>query len=475
MAERNCDIGVTGLAVMGQNLALNMAERGYRVAVHNRTTSRMEEFLAGAAAEAHIAGYAEMADFIAALERPRKVMLMVQAGPAVDAVIDQLRPLLEPGDIIIDGGNSSPADSTRRSKALREAGLLYVGTGVSGGEEGARRGPSLMPGGHPEAWPLVKGILQEIAAKVNGDPCCEWMGEDGAGHFVKVVHNGIEYGDMQLIAEAYHLLSSVEGLNAAALAELFGRWNKGVLDSYLMEITARIFAQLDAGGEPLVEKILDSAGQKGTGRWAVAEALDMGVPLTLTGEAVFARFLSALKEERVAASETLTGPAPERGRLQDDLEHALYASKISSYAQGFMLLKAAALEFGWNLDYAATARIWRGGSIIRSRFLGDIAATFEREPDLKNLLLAPFFREAISGAQAAWRRTIANAVVAGVPVPAMAAALTFYDGYRHARLPANLIQAQRDYFGAHTYERVDRPRGERFHTRWTAGGKEFPA
>lgn len=414
---------------------------------------------------------------MAALKRPRKVMLMVKAGAAVDAVIAELRPLLEPGDVIIDGGNSNHADSTRRSRALREVGLLYVGTGVSGGEEGARLGPSIMPGGHAEAWPLVKDVLQSVSAKVDGAPCCEWMGEDGAGHFVKMVHNGIEYGDMQLIAEAYHLLSSVGGLQAIAIGDLFGRWNEGVLDSYLVDITAQILKHADEDGQPLVEKILDSAGQKGTGKWTAIDALNLGVPLTLISEAVLARYLSALKDERVAAAAVLRGPsgrqpADDLGGLEADLEQALYASKIASYAQGFMLLRAAAVEFGWHLDYRAVARIWRGGCIIRSRFLNDIAAAYEAAPELANLLVAPFFVRALEGAQGGWRRSVARAVAAGVPMPAMAAALAFFDGYRQARLPANLIQAQRDFFGAHTYERIDRPRGEHFHTDWTGhGGK----
>lgn len=478
MTDRQADIGLVGLAVMGQNLVLNMNDHGYAVAVYNRTASVTQEFMAGPAAGTRVSGHTDLESFVAALKRPRKVMLMVKAGAAVDAVIAELLPLLEPGDVIIDGGNSNHTDSTRRSRALREAGLLYVGTGVSGGEEGARFGPSIMPGGHAEAWPLVKDILQAISAKVDGAPCCEWMGEDGAGHFVKMVHNGIEYGDMQLIAEAYHLLSSVGGLEANAIGDLFGRWNEGVLDSYLVDITAQIFKHVDEDGRPLVEKILDSAGQKGTGKWTATDALSLGVPLTLISEAVFARYLSALKDERVAASGVLHGPAaqPQTDGLADglaaDLEQALYAAKIASYAQGFMLLRSAAAEFDWHLDYRAVARIWRGGCIIRSRFLNDIAAAYEAAPDLPNLLVAPFFVRALEGAQGGWRRSVARAVVAGVPMPAMGAALAFFDGYRQARLPANLIQAQRDFFGAHTYERVDRPRGEHFHTDWTGhGGK----
>ncbi len=475
MDEATADIGMIGLAVMGQNLVLNMDDNGYEVAVYNRTASVTHEFLDGPAAGTRVSGHEDLASLIAALKRPRKVMLMVKAGAVVDAVIEELRPLLEPGDLLIDGGNSNHTDSTRRSKELREAGLLYIGTGVSGGEEGARNGPSIMPGGHVEAWPLVKDLFQAISAKVDGEPCCEWMGEDGAGHFVKMVHNGIEYGDMQLIAEAYHLLATEGGLDADATGALFERWNRGVLDSYLIDITAQIFRYKDEDGSALVGKILDSAGQKGTGKWTAIDALNLGVPLTLITEAVFARFLSALKDERVAASKVLKGPAPDETRssnFEDDLEQALYASKIASYAQGFMLLRATAAEFGWSIDYRSVARIWRGGCIIRSRFLNDIAAAYEADADLASLLVAPFFAHALNKAQDGWRRSIARAVTGGIPVPTMSAALAFFDGYRHATLPANLIQAQRDFFGAHTYERVDKPRGEHFHTDWTGhGGK----
>ncbi len=474
MDDQRADIGLIGLAVMGQNLVLNMNDHGFRVAVYNRTTSTMREFVEGPAAGTHVRGYEDVASLVGALKRPRRVMLMVKAGKAVDAVIDELVPLLEPGDVIVDGGNSNHHDTTRRAKALREKGLLYVGTGVSGGEEGARHGPSIMPGGDADAWPLVKNVLQAIAAKVDGVPCCDWVGPEGAGHFVKMVHNGIEYGDMQLIAEAYQLMDDVLGMDAAAIADAFARWNQGKLDSYLIEITADIFRATDDDGAPLVEKILDAAGQKGTGKWTATEALEQGVPLTLITEAVFARFLSALKDERVAASGILRGPLgatelPDDGLL-DDLEHALYASKIASYAQGYMLMRAAAEAYGWEIDYGAVARMWRGGCIIRSRFLSDIHAAYRDEPALTNLLLAPFFREEIDAAQAAWRRVVARGALAGVPLPAMAAALSFYDGYRSARLPANLLQAQRDYFGAHTYERVDAPRGQFFHTDWTGDG-----
>ncbi len=473
MNNPSADIGLIGLAVMGQNLVLNMNDNGYAVAVYNRTTSVTRDFLAGPAAGTQVSGHDDLRSLIAALKRPRKVMLMVKAGAVVDAVIDELKPLLEPGDVIIDGGNSNHLDSTRRSRELREAGLLYVGAGVSGGEEGARFGPSIMPGGHAEAWPLVQEIFQKIAAQVDGEPCCEWMGEEGAGHFVKMVHNGIEYGDMQLIAEAYQLLADAGGHDAAAIGSLFERWNEGVLDSYLIDITGQIFRHKDADGSPLVEKILDAAGQKGTGKWTAIDALNLGIPLTLISEAVFARSLSALKSERVAASQVLRGPDLDETRstnFEEDLELALYASKIASYAQGFMLLRAAAEEFGWGIDYRSIAKIWRGGCIIRSRFLNDIAAAYQADPGLANLLLAPFFADALHSAQDGWRRSVARAVTAGVPVPAMASAVAFFDGYRHARLPANLIQAQRDFFGAHTYERVDKPRGEHFHTDWTGQG-----
>jgi len=474
-ADMKADIGVIGLAVMGRNLVLNMADHGFTVAVFNRTVSRVDEFLAGEAKGTSVLGAHSLEEFVGKLKRPRRVMLMVKAGRAVDDFIEQLLPHLEPGDIIIDGGNANYLDSMRRTKYLEERSLLFIGTGVSGGEEGARHGPSIMPGGSVEAWPHVKEIFQGIAAKVDGVPCCDWVGEDGAGHFVKMVHNGIEYGDMQLIAEAYHVMRSV-GMRAGEMHEVFARWYEGLLDSYLIEITRDILAFRDEDGEPLVEKILDSAGQKGTGKWTAASALEMGVPLTLISEAVFARFLSALKDEREVASRELVGPEAafegDRAALVDDLEKALYASKIVSYAQGYMLMRAAALEYGWNLNYGGVALMWRGGCIIRSVFLNDIKAAYDRDPELLNLLLDPFFKEQIANAQGAWRRAVSQAVALGVPVPALSGALAFYDGYRHARLPANLIQAQRDFFGAHTYERVDRPRGEFFHTNWTGRGGE---
>ena len=498
------DIGVIGLAVMGENLVLNMASRGYTVAVYNRTTSKVGAFLAGRAAGKSILGAWSAQELVATLARPRRVMLMVQAGGAVDRVIETLAPLLDPGDVLIDGGNSNYQDTTRRTRALRESGILYVGTGVSGGEEGALLGPSIMPGGNPDAWPALEPIFKAIAAKVDdGTPCCDWIGPDGAGHYVKMVHNGIEYGDMQMIAEAYSLLRNVGGIEPAAMSEVFAGWNDGELSSYLVEITASILARVDdETGRPLVDLILDAAGQKGTGKWTGIDSLMLGAPVTAITEAVFARALSALKDERVAASRVLPGPgAALRGggdraaglsaadvhgadrtaareldadtlSFADDVRQALYASKICSYAQGFQLLSMASAEYGWRLDFGAVALMWRGGCIIRAAFLDRIKAAYDEAPDLANLLLAPYFRDAIAGAQAAWRRVVAGAVLRGVPVPAFSSALAWYDGYRSERLPANLLQAQRDYFGAHTYERIDRPRGEFFHTDWTGRGGE---
>ncbi len=471
------DIGLIGLAVMGQNLVLNISDHGYRVAVYNRTTARVDEFLAGPAQGAEVIGAHSLVELVGALKKPRRVMLMVKAGAVVDSFIEQLVPLLEPGDIIIDGGNSHYTDSNRRTRELAARGILFVGTGISGGEEGARRGPSIMPGGNPKAWPYVKEIFQNIAARVDGEPCCDWVGEDGAGHFVKMVHNGIEYGDMQLIGEAYDFLRRGLGLEAVEIAGVFGEWNRGVLESYLMEISSDILGYLDDDGAPLVDHILDSAGQKGTGKWTGINALELGVPLTLINEAVFARFLSALKEERGRAAAHLAGPAGEFGGGDGELKEyvqylhdALYAAKIISYAQGYLLMRAAAGEYGWHLDYGGIARMWRGGCIIRSVFLNDIAKAFAAEPELENLLLADFFTNAAAGAQEGWRKVIAKAVELGLPTPAMSSALAFYDGYRSPVLPANLLQAQRDYFGAHTYERLDRPRGEFFHTDWTGRG-----
>ena len=544
-------IGVIGLAVMGRNLVLNLSDHGNPVAVYNRTWERTRDFLVGEAAGRDIQGCPTLAELVAALRHPRVVLLMVKAGTGVDAVIDQLLPLLAPGDVIMDGGNSHYADSARRHAQLQAAGLHFVGLGVSGGEEGARHGPSLMPGGDPAAWPLIRGLLQPIAAQVEGQPCCQWVGEGGAGHYVKMVHNGIEYGDMQLIAEAYDLLGQGLGLDAGQLAATFARWNQGVLASYLIEITAAILAVRDADGIPRVERIRDSAGQKGTGQWTAVDALELGVPLTLIGEAVNARYLSALKEEREraaavfpasrpgtaalagaipavgptsaggtipaagttaaagaipaagttpgaemtpaavmtsggmipghetcpgagSASEAVSGAPqtpPEDSRVLD-VHDALYASKLVSYAQGFMLLRAASQRFGWNLAYGDIALLWRGGCIIRSRFLGDIKRAFEHNPDLENLLLDDFFAAAIRRAEPGWRRAVALGIQHGIPLPACSAALAFFDGYRRARLPANLLQAQRDYFGAHGYGRLDAPAGQRFHTDWAGDRQE---
>jgi 6-phosphogluconate dehydrogenase len=476
MAESNADIGLIGLAVMGENLVLNMESRGFTVAVFNRTTSKVDDFVGGRGAGKKIVGCHTVKDLVASLKRPRKVMIMVKAGPPVDAVIDEVAPLLEPGDILIDGGNTHYPDTTRRARALKQKGLLYVGTGVSGGEEGALKGPSIMPGGDPEAWPHVKPIFQAIAAKVeDGSPCCDWVGPEGAGHYVKMVHNGIEYGDMQLICEAYSMLEGLLGFGADALHEVFAKWNTGRLDSYLIEITRDIFGFRDPeSGKPMVDLILDKAGQKGTGKWTVTSALDLGVPLTLIGEAVFARCLSAQKDERVRASKILKGPKPafdgNPQQFVDDLESALYASKLVSYAQGYALMDAMAKESGWEINKGGVALMWRGGCIIRSAFLGKIKEAFDRDPGLANLLLDPYFASEVERCQPGWRRVCAAAATNGIPVPAMVSALAYYDGYRSERLPANLLQAQRDYFGAHTYERVDRPRGEFSHTNWTGRG-----
>jgi len=470
-----CDLGLVGLAVMGQNLVLNMNDHGFKIAVFNRTISKVDQFLENEAKETLVVGTHSLEELVATLKRPRRVMLMVKAGKPVDDFIEKLLPLLEDGDIIIDGGNSNFQDSTRRTKYLESKGLRYIGTGVSGGEEGARYGPSIMPGGTRSAWPYVKDIFQSIAAKVeDGSPCCDWVGEDGAGHFVKMVHNGIEYGDMQLISEAYHLMKSVLGLSAGEMQAAFADWNHGKLNSYLIEITAEILAYKDENGDPILDKILDVAGQKGTGRWTAIAALEQGIPLTLISEAVLARSLSALKDERVEASRVLNGPQETfEGDPQvflEDIRQALYAAKIISYAQGYMLMRDAAAVYDWNLNYGGIALMWRGGCIIRSIFLGKIKEAYDQNPGLSNLLLAPYFQSEIDSAQAAWRRVVGQAAQYGVPLPAMSSALAFYDGLRHERLPANLIQAQRDYFGAHTYERVDRPRGKFFHTNWTGSG-----
>jgi len=468
------DIGLIGLAVMGQNLVLNMNDHGFTVAVFNRTVSKVDEFLSQGAKGTRIRGAHSLPELVGLLKRPRRVMLLVQAGPAVDDFIDQLIPLLEKGDIIIDGGNSNYNDTIRRTASVESKGLFYIGTGVSGGEEGARLGPSIMPGGSPAAWRHVKPIFQAIAAKVDRAPCCDWVGEGGAGHYVKMVHNGIEYGDMQLICEAYQLMRDGLGMKAHQMHEVFAKWNRGKLGSYLIEITRDILAYKDGDGKPLVDKILDTAEQKGTGKWAGISSLDMGIPLTMIVEAVLGRALSALKDERVAASRALSGPKPgitgDRKAFIRDLEAAVYASKLISYTQGYMLMRAAAKEYKWSLNYGGIALMWRGGCIIRSVFLGKIKEAFDRNPGLTNLLLDPYFKKQIDAAQAAWRRVVAKAAQKGIPVPAMSSALAFFDGYRRESLPANLLQAQRDYFGAHTYQRVDKPRGDYFHTNWTGHG-----
>ena len=470
------DIGLIGLAVMGENLVLNMANHGFTVAVYNRTTARVDDFIGGRAQGKSIIGTHSPEELLAQLKRPRRVMLMVQAGAAVDRVIESLLPLLQEGDILIDGGNSNYQDTVRRTRELTAKGLLYIGTGVSGGEEGALTGPSIMPGGNPAAWPHVKDIFQAIAAKVDdGSPCCDWVGEDGAGHYVKMVHNGIEYGDMQMIAESYALLRQVLGIEPQAMSEIFKNWNAGELDSYLIEITGDILAKTDEEtGRPMVDLILDTAGQKGTGKWTGIDSLQLGAPVTAITEAVFARALSFLKDERVAAAKVLKGPDAtfdgDREAFVEDVRQALYAAKICSYAQGYQLLHLAAVEYGWDLNYGSIALMWRGGCIIRAQFLGRIKEAFDADPTLANLLLAPYYIEQIENAQAAWRRLVATAVTLGVPVPTFSSALAYYDGYRSERLPANLLQAQRDYFGAHTYERIDKPRGEFFHTNWTGRG-----
>lgn len=467
---QQADIGLIGLAVMGQNLVLNMSDHGIQVAVYNRSTEKVDAFLAGGAQGKSITGHHSIAELVAQLKSPRRVMLLVKAGAAVDQTIAAITPHLDPGDIIIDGGNSHFPDSNRRFEELKQKGIYFIGSGVSGGEEGARFGPSIMPGGDERAWPAVRDIFQSIAAKVEDKPCCEWVGPAGSGHFVKMVHNGIEYGDMQLIAEAYDLLHRGLGMGAEGLHSVFSDWNQGLLDSYLIEITADIFTVKDADGSPLLDKILDAAGQKGTGKWTAMNALDNGTPLTLITEAVYARALSARKSERLAAGAAYksqpTAVAGDREVAVSAIHDALYASKIISYAQGFMLMRQAAVDFDWPLNYGGVALMWRGGCIIRSRFLDNIKQAYDKDPQLENLLLDDFFMEQIQRALPGWRTTVKMAVDAGIPVPAMSSALAFFDGYCSGTLPANLIQAQRDYFGAHTYERVDRERGERFHTDW---------
>ena len=475
----NLDIGLIGLAVMGENLVLNMESRGFSVAVYNRTLSKVDDFVNGRGAGKKIKGCHDLKEFASSLCRPRKAMIMVKAGDAVDATIEQLLGVFEPGDIIIDGGNSNYLDTMRRTAYVESKGLLYIGTGVSGGEEGALTGPSIMPGGSPAAWPLVKPVLQAIAAKAEQEkgppvPCCDWVGENGAGHFVKMVHNGIEYGDMQLICETYDILKNLLGMSASEMGDVFAEWNEGELGSYLIEITRDILRFKDEDGSPLVDKILDTAGQKGTGKWTGIAALEFGVPLTLIGEAVFARCLSAAKAERLVSSKIFNGPKPsftgDKKAFIQDLRKALYASKIVSYAQGYLLMREAAKEYKWNLNNGGIALMWRGGCIIRSVFLGKIKEAFDKKPDLENLLLDPFFAAIIEDAQPSWRRVAAAAITNGIPAPAFTTALEYFDGYRSERLPANLLQAQRDYFGAHTYERIDKKRGEFFHTNWTGKG-----
>ena len=475
MSTPKSDIGLIGLAVMGENLALNIESKGFPISVYNRTVSKVDAFMNGRAKGKKFIGAHTLPEFVASLKSPRKIIMLVKAGKAVDELIDQLVPLLSPGDIIIDGGNSHFPDTIRRTQYVESKGLLYVGSGVSGGEEGALKGPAMMPGGSPAAWPHIKPIFQSICAKTpEGDPCCDWIGENGAGHFVKMVHNGIEYGDMQLICEIYDLMKRGLGLTNAEMHQIFAEWNTGELDSYLIEITRDILGYKDEAGNEVVDLILDAAGQKGTGKWTVVAALDDGMPLTLIGEAVFARCLSAVKEERVAAAQEIKGKVTtfkgDKAKFVKDLGAALYAAKIVSYAQGYQLMRAAAKTYKWNLNYGGIALVWRGGCIIRSVFLGEIKKAFTRNPGLVNLLVDKYFKKTVSSRQAGWRRVIIQATKLGIPVPCLSSALAYFDGYRSERLPANLLQAQRDYFGAHTYERVDKPRGEVFHTNWTGRG-----
>ena len=476
---KKADIALIGLAVMGENLVLNMENRGFTVAVYNRTVEKVDRFVSGRGAGKNIIGCHSLEELADSLSKPRKVMLMVKAGQAVDDFIEKLLTVLEPGDVIIDGGNSHFPDTMRRTAYLESKGLLYVGTGVSGGEEGALNGPSMMPGGSPAAWPLVKPVFQAICAKADGEPCCDWVGENGAGHFVKMVHNGIEYGDMQLICEAYQLMRDGLGMTSAEMHEVFAAWNETELKSYLIEITRDILGYVDERGERTVEQILDTAGQKGTGKWTGIAALEEGVPLTLIGEAVFSRCLSAQKDERVAAAAYYQRKIPaftgDKAALIEALRRALYASKIISYAQGYSLMRTAAASYGWNLNYGGIALMWRGGCIIRSVFLGKIRDAFGKNPALTNLLMDDYFAETLRAMLPAWREVVAYAVTAGIPVPAMSAALAYFDGYTTSILPANLLQAQRDYFGAHTYERLDSPRGQVFHTNWTGHGGDTHA
>ena len=477
--EKFADIGLIGLAVMGENLVLNMERNGFTVAVYNRTVEKVDKFVNGRGKDKQFIGTRSVEELCKSLKRPRKVMMLVKAGKAVDDFIEQIIPYLEAGDVIIDGGNTHFPDTIRRTAYVESKGLLYIGTGVSGGEEGALNGPSIMPGGSVAAWDLVKPIFQAICAKAGGEPCCDWVGENGAGHFVKMVHNGIEYGDMQLICEVYQIMKDLLGMSAQEMHEVFKEWNEGELGSYLIEITRDILAYQNEEGEVVVDKILDTAGQKGTGKWTGVAALDLGIPLTLIGESVFARCLSAQKDERVIAAQQLTGPVPafsgDKEAFITDLKKALYASKIVSYAQGYLLMREAAKEYKWNLNNGGIALMWRGGCIIRSVFLGEIKKAFDNNPGLTNLLLDPFFKEKVMAAQESWRTVVTTAIANGIPVPSMSAGLTYFDGYRAERLPANLLQAQRDYFGAHTYERIDRPRGEFFHTNWTGKGGDTSA
>jgi len=473
--KNKADIGLIGLAVMGENIVMNMESKGFTVAVFNRTVQKVDNFVKGRAAGKNIIATHSLEELVSSVERPRKIMMLVKAGAPVDSFIDNLIPLMDKGDIIIDGGNSHFTDTIQRCKKVEEAGLLYVGTGVSGGEEGALKGPSLMPGGSNKAWPEIKEIFQAVSAKVeDGTPCCDWVGENGAGHFVKMVHNGIEYGDMQLICEAYSLMKNLVGLSNEEIQKVFSEWNKTELDSYLIEITAEIMGHKEEDGRFTIDRILDTAGQKGTGKWTGIAALDEGIPLTLIGEAVFARCLSAMKEERVEAStlfpKTTTDFKGDKKAFIEDIRKALYASKIISYAQGYSLMKTAATTYGWTLNYGAIALMWRGGCIIRSAFLGKIKEAFDNNPELKNLLLDPYFSSSMKTLTSSWRNVVAEAFKQGIPVPAFAAALSYFDGYTSSRLPANLLQAQRDYFGAHTYERTDDKRGKFFHTNWTGTG-----
>ncbi len=473
--EPKADIAVIGLAVMGQNLIMNMNDHGFTVVAYNRTVEKVDQFLAHEAKGSKVIGARSIEEMVGLLKRPRRIMMMVKAGKPVDDFIEQVLPFLQPGDILIDGGNSLFMDSERRTKYLAEKGMLFIGTGVSGGEEGARKGPSIMPGGSPEAWPHVKDIFQGISAKVDGNvPCCDWVGDGGAGHYVKMVHNGIEYGDMQLICEAYQLMRDGLGMTADEMHKVFAEWQEGELNSYLIEITRDILAKKDEDGTPLVDKILDTAGQKGTGKWTVINSAELGIPITLMAEAVYSRCVSSMKDERVKAQKKLKGPRPaiggDRAKFVAQIREALYCSKIISYAQGYMLMRAAAAEYKWNLNNGGIALMWRGGCIIRSVFLGKIKEAFDKNPKLTNLLLDDYFRGEIKKSQKGWRAIVAMAAKKGIPVPAFSTALAFFDGYRTANLPANLLQAQRDYFGAHTYERVDKPRGEFFHTNWTGRG-----